>query len=469
MSKGSGRTRCAFAAGVMAALAGGGVAQAQLSQGPDVVYSDCVDITNWGAVGGIRGYSLGSYTCNIGNQNLRWGNTWSGTPALAMNAYRLANGRLEQIGMSWVKYSCCAAVGNGCGLGCNGQGSSVLGVGCRDIYTASYNGGQSRLGPRSQVNPSTGQITRDPGSSGNAIFRRLQVHESDLNPTLNPGALYFVEGVYVASDDAPLLANGANAANNASYKRVTVGTNYALNVTGSMQVGVPAIAAWRDHGNGLNTPDPNVVISTYTVPGDGIFYVACRPIDLGNGRWRYEYAVFNMNSHRAAGSLSVPVSSSVNVSGVGFKDVDYHSGEPYDNTDWVVNVGGGAAVWSSPQTFEQNPNSNALRWGTMYNFWFEADEAPVLGEVSIGLFRPGAAGEPASFQVEAPVPGGGCRVDWNGDESVNSSDISEFLSTWVADVQNGTLNADFDGTGQVSSNDIAAFLNAWLDAVAGGC
>src|SRR5690606_22083952 len=123
------------------------------------------------------------------------------------------------------------------------------------------------------------------------------------------------------------------------------------------------------------------------------------------------YAVFNMNSHRAAGSLSVPVSSSVNVSGVGFKDVDYHSGEPYDNTDWVVNVGGGAAVWSSPQTFEQNPNSNALRWGTMYNFWFEADEAPVLGEVSIGLFRPGAAGEPASFQVEAPVPGGGCRVD----------------------------------------------------------
>ena len=75
---------------------------------------------NWGVVGGIRGYSLGSHTCNIGDQNLMWGNAHDGTPGLAMNAYRLYDGRLMQIGMSWVKHADNAGANDGCGMDCNG-------------------------------------------------------------------------------------------------------------------------------------------------------------------------------------------------------------------------------------------------------------------------------------------------------------------------------------------------------------
>ena len=68
--------------------------------GPDVTYQDCTSITRFGAVGTTHAYALGSFTCNRGPENLVWGST---SPLLAMNAYRINDGRLEQIGMSWVK------------------------------------------------------------------------------------------------------------------------------------------------------------------------------------------------------------------------------------------------------------------------------------------------------------------------------------------------------------------------------
>ncbi|MCZ6812363.1 MAG: hypothetical protein O7D97_10200, partial [Planctomycetota bacterium] len=71
---------------------GGGIA----GGGPDVVYTNVGGISDYGPIGGIRGYALGSHTCNIGDQDLLWTN--NGTPGLAMNAYRLYDGRLMQIG-----------------------------------------------------------------------------------------------------------------------------------------------------------------------------------------------------------------------------------------------------------------------------------------------------------------------------------------------------------------------------------
>ena len=63
----------------------------------------------------------------------------------------------------------------------------------------------------------------------------------------------------------------------------------------------------------------------------------------------------------------------------------------------------------------------------------------------------------------------GCSTDWDGNGSVNSSDISAFLTAWLASLNNGDLDADFDGSGQVNSTDISAFLTAWLDQLGGDC
>ena len=101
------RTGTLYAALILAIGLGNAYAEGP-SAGPDVIYSEISSIQDYGAIGGVHGYALGSNTCNIGNQNLLWVN--DGTPGLGMNAYRLHDNRLEQIGLSWVKTACC-----GCG------------------------------------------------------------------------------------------------------------------------------------------------------------------------------------------------------------------------------------------------------------------------------------------------------------------------------------------------------------------
>lgn len=63
----------------------------------------------------------------------------------------------------------------------------------------------------------------------------------------------------------------------------------------------------------------------------------------------------------------------------------------------------------------------------------------------------------------------GCRADWNLDGVINSTDISAFLTSWLASLQNGDLAADYNNDGQVNSTDISAFLTGWLQAISGNC
>jgi hypothetical protein len=90
-------------------------------------------------------------------------------------------------------------------------------------------------------------------------------------------------------------------------------------------------------------------------------------------------------------SFSVPIPSGTTITDLGVHDVDYHSGEPLDGTDWAATVSAGAVTWST-QTYETDPSANALRWGTLYNFHFEADVPPGKAFGTLGLFRPGALG-----------------------------------------------------------------------------
>jgi hypothetical protein len=152
---------------------------------PDVIVGDLQDIERWGAVGDITGFSVATFSCNVGSCWLKWISSTDEHPVIAQNLYRLKDGRFEQIGQSWLKHGFFALSDELCDTGCISTDGSHLGVNCADPYSASLNGTQGRLGPRSEVNPYTGEFVYPFGSvgeEGDAIYKRLQVHNDDFNP-----------------------------------------------------------------------------------------------------------------------------------------------------------------------------------------------------------------------------------------------------------------------------------------------
>jgi hypothetical protein len=370
-------------------------------EAPDVIVGDLHQVNSYGNVGEIYGYSVGTVSCNIGSCWLDWISETNEHPVIAQNMYRLKDGRLTHIGQSWLKHGFFALSQELCNEGCVSGGGSHLGVNCSDPYSASLNGQQNRLGPRFEVNASTGQFAypfTSEGQTGDKIYKRLQVHQDDLDPALNAGALYFVEGHYVTHDDA----GANNDDNNASYRQITVDPDtYNISLTGSTRRSKSAINAWGEYETGVST-------GRIAIPDDGSYLVASKVIDLGGGMSRFEFAVQNLNSHRSAGAFWMPVPAGTTVTNIGFSDVDYHSGEPFDGTDWVGthDPGTNLVEWRATQTYDENPNANALRWGTMYSFWFDADVGGGYTDVTVDLFRPGDVGDPVSGSglVIAPLP-----------------------------------------------------------------
>jgi hypothetical protein len=355
-------------------------------EAPDVIIESMYQTKRWGVIDDITAFSVGTYACNIGTCWAVWFPNTNQHPVISGNMFRLMDGKFEQIGQSWLKHGFFALSGDLCGPNCIPTSGTHLGVGCSDPYSASLNGEQNRLGPKFEVNPSTGYFpypATDLYDTGNAIYKRIQVHNDDLNPLMNPGAVYFIESQYVTPDEP----GPGTHYNNSSYRRVNVtgsGGVYNIAVTDQTQVGMPAIMAWVDS-------DPEVELAVIDVPDNGRLFLAAKATDLGGGMWNYEYAIQNQNSNRAVGEFSVPLLPGANLQDVGFHDVDYHSGEPFDGGDWRATVDSSAGptvlIWQTDDYFT-NPDANALRWDTIYNFRFDADTPPRPGQATLGMFQP---------------------------------------------------------------------------------
>ncbi len=357
------------------------------SVAPDIIVGDIHEVLFFGAAADGRGaFSIGTTSCNIGTGSANWIWNTPDHPVIAQNFYRLHQSRFEQVGLSWVKHGFFAKSQNYCSGpgGCFGDASGTrLGPGCSDPYSASLNGQQGNLGPRSDINAFTGEypFPFNAQQSNALLGRRIVVESQDYTPEQNVGAMYFAESQYVTKDDADAGAQR----NNASYRPIDIfrSPNNALGVAllGETIQTQPAIRAWH-------AMDPSVVETDIEVPGDGMFILAAKATDLGGGQWAYEYALHNLYVHRSADQFSIPVDSASTLSGVGFHDVNYHSGELYAGTDWTAVPSAEAISWTT-DSFSINPNANALRWGTLYNFRFVSDTPPMASRVTIGLFRPG--------------------------------------------------------------------------------
>lgn len=396
-------------------------------EAPDVIVGDLQSVNNYGSVGEYYGYSVGTTSCNIGTCWLNW---YSGTnqhPVIGQNMYRIKDGRLDQIGQSWLKHGFFALSEDVCSPDCQPTNGEHLGVNCSDPYTAGLNGQQSNLGPRSEVNPATGEFSypfTGIGESGDNVFRRIRVHQDDLDPALNQDAVYFVDGQYVTADDA----QAGNGNNNSSWRRVNVSaSNYNLSLTGSTFRMQNAIRAWR-------TLQSTVKMKLLGVPNDGNLYIGGDTFLNPDNSRRYVYAILNLTSDRGARSFTVSVPQGSVVTEIYFHDVDSHSGEPYDTTDWNAyhDYPNSRVVWET-QTYDENPLANAIYWGTTYTFGFTVDSPDtVLGSTEIGLFKPEV------------VPGDGFNINTG---NVPIPDVCNLDGICGAGETCGNCPADCTGTG----------------------
>ncbi len=440
---------------------------------PDVWVCTIPSSFYWGQSGGIHAFSIGTTSANAGNVDLNWVQVGTQHPVIAQNIYRLKDNVMEMVGMSWLKHGFCALQQNlpGCGS-CDVIGGCVsfLRPGCADPYSATLNGGTNGLGPRSEVNPTTGAFVW-PFSTGStstpSVLRsRVQVKNADISPALNPGARWFAEGQYVHPQDAQAGLDN----NNASTRELRIADfsfnpNSTVQQLGSTFGMMAAIEVWK-------ALVPAVQLSYVDVPGvgNGRVIVASLAQDNGDGTWDYEYAVFNMNCDRAVGAFTVPADSGLTLTNIGFRDVAYHSGEPYDGTDWPGAHTGDDAAWATTP-HAVNPNANAIRWSTMYNFRFTADAAPdpAGGTATLGLFKPGGVGDPDTASAAIVIPlAPACIGDFNGDGSVGGLDLLIILNEF-GNGPNGNGNpigspaADINGDGVVNGTDLLLLLNNFGD------
>jgi hypothetical protein len=449
---------------IFAVIAGGAGADECVSVGPDVVVRFW-DTHDYGSVGDRAAFAFGTDACNIGDEVLNW--VADGDhPVISSALYHLKGGRFQQVGLSWVKHGWAADQADRCGCGCVPADTQHLGVGCADAYSAVSNGLQEVMGPRTEVDPYMGSFPFPPsgwGQGGDQIFRRLQVHHADLEPTDYDGAGYYIAEVqFVSGHDSSY----GNQFNNTTWQKIWMsnsGDSWSVALTDSAggTVGEPALRAWAE-------ANPSVRITESHPPGDGSILIGALVSPVVEGWYQYEYAVQNVNAHRGVRAVEIALPIGAHVFDIGFHDVAYHSDEGIDGTDWPVYRTDNALRWQTVSS-EINPMGNGLRWGTTYNFRFISNVPPTDGSMMLHSFRqdiydadevasrlPNLAVDPCSL-VASP-----CPADGSADGHVDVEDLLLLLQWWGS-CGDGTFRPppDADGDCCVAVEDLLVVLSSW--------
>ena len=340
-------------------------------------------------------------------------------PYLIWNLYRFnTDGSIDQIGRSGAKHAF-LTLNTAC-LDDPGD-NHVLGRGCSDVYAVSNNDSNSALGPRSEIIASTNQWGRCgsiydtncdgvANASGNGNFdQRLIVRESQFSGAGQTGATYLFESWYLAREDVNIL-------NSMGTKRATFTRSGSVWVVGGndqYRLG-PAIDRWVDPA----APGANAS-SVAVTTSEGHVKVAVKATDVGGGRWRYDYAVMNLDfarpitegaepnlrvvSNLGLDNFSVPVGSAT------VTDLVFSDGDLDTTNDWTVAIRDGRLSWTSAT------RGNALNWGMMFRFSFIVNQAPVTSAVTMhiaafntrevleaaGMLAPAAVGAPGKAAAVA--------------------------------------------------------------------
>ncbi|MFT3684863.1 MAG: hypothetical protein QM783_08030 [Phycisphaerales bacterium] len=382
------RTACVCAAGIAAAAAHAQPPQTPLVRpdGPDGLIGVISDMNGYGTrvVDGtlIRSFAIGTYTWNMGDRPMIWDGNQHGLAS--QNLYRATGKKFEQIGAGWLKHVLVpanqtfnAAYG-ACITNRTGGSSLGLGVNCHDLYGSGFNSSSGLLGPRYDVNPTTGVYTYPftalvpPVVQGDNVARRVFVRDSDVQPAQNPGAVYYAETGYHGAEDAA-WGNGRN--NYCSVKLAPFGslpatqspvsfdgTSYRTSALEYWAWATPGVVLrnvdmfessgtvldkWRPYASG-DTQSVYLAQNQWTTRTRQLwtrYVVAASVTDNTDGTWTYNYAILNMNSHRAGSAFRLHLPAGAVASQPAFNAPMYHSGDRIRNAPWDYAAGGGEVAW----------------------------------------------------------------------------------------------------------------------------
>jgi hypothetical protein len=329
-------------------------------------------------------------------------------PFLIWDMYRInADGGIEQIGRSGVKHAF-LTLNNGCASG-EDFSSHVLGRSCGDTYSSGNNDSNGALGIRSEIIPSSNKWGRchsmfDPGCVGSntnsnppddGYVRRLVVNEAQISNTVNPGATYLFDSWYLARQDINIYNSMATVTGTPTYS----GGNWVFAGQANYKLG-SVTDRWVENLP-VNTQAQNVEIADPA----GHTKVAVRVVDLGNGQWRYHYAVHNLDFSRpvTAGAepnlevisnkgydsfrVAVPVNTAL-------IDNRFSDGDLDSANDWTFSSSGGYLTWTAPA-------GQSLDWGSLYLFSVTTFSSPDAGTSEL---QPATAGVPSSYSVSILAP-----------------------------------------------------------------
>lgn len=327
-------------------------------------------------------------------------------PYLVWNLYRLsADGQLEQVARSALKHAF-ATENLHCVEPCSN--SHILGRGCSDRYNAASNDWLSILTPRREVIAASGIWGRcrsvldadcanglDP-LDFDAWAHRMRVPEQAIDPSLHPGARWFIDAWYVIRDDQDLLN---------TMGLVEVGFSHATGswraaMTGSYRSG-SVVSMWLDSEPAAPRSQLGRLVSA-----EGEVEVGVRVVRLAGGGHRYDYAVMNQSFARSASTGSEPNLEVLDNRGFDrlllptslAAQPQFADGDSDPANDWVAGNRIDGHDWTAP-------TGNSLDWGSLYRFSIVSDAPPAAGQLQL---RIAAGGAPATHAIDTLLP----DADW---------------------------------------------------------
>ena len=321
-------------------------------------------------------------------------------PFLVWNMYRIADGRIQQLGSSGVKHAF-LTINSNCTIDC-GSGN-VLWPGCEDVYSSGTNNSNFNQGPREDVLPAEGLFfsagsffdpdrTGDQTNDSTTWQNRLMVDENELQ---TPDATYFLDSWYVVQYDIDIWNSMGFHEINPSPS----GNGWSFGPLGPFTEG-PVLDQWIEFGSmSPLQAHESIVVASETpdapYPGNmpqGHLRVLVDAIETSPGVWRYNYAIQNFDFTRAINQLRIPLPDSAQLFDTFFysPEVDGVVGD-----DWTVSRDNDQLVFDAPA-------NNHLRWFSLYNFEIETNAVPGSDEVRL---IPAQAGFPSELSVEIIVPG----------------------------------------------------------------